>query len=71
MHGAVDLLVEEGVLHVPGDPRVAADPELTEPSRALVLVERREQEVLVGVGRRVDDLAALEAQADPGISRPA
>ena len=62
--GAVDLLVEEGVLHVARDAGVAADPELAEAPRALVGVERLEQEVLVRLGGRVDDPAALEAQAD-------
>jgi hypothetical protein len=60
--GAVDLLVEERVLHVARDPRVAADPELSEPPRAFVLVERRDQEVLVGVGGGVHHSAALEAE---------
>src|SRR5262249_41527661 len=53
-----------GVLHVARDAGVAADAELAEPARALVGVEHLEQEVLVGVGARVDDPAALEAQAD-------
>ena len=44
---SVDLLVEERVPHVPLDPRVAADPELAEPPRALVGVERGDQELLV------------------------
>src|SRR5581483_8500709 len=62
MDGAVDLLVEERVPRVPLDPGVAADPELAEAARALVGVERGEQELLVPRRRRVDDLARLEAQ---------
>src|SRR2546427_9854588 len=34
--GAVDLLVEKRVLHVLGDPRIAADPELAEAPGSLV-----------------------------------
>src|SRR5581483_5800381 len=60
--GAVDLLVEERVPRVPLDPGVAADPELAEAARALVGVERGEQELLVPRRRRVDHLARLEAQ---------
>ena len=40
---AVDLLVEQRVLRVALDARVAADAELAEPARALVGVERRDQ----------------------------
>ena len=47
---AVDLLVEADVLREALDARVAADPELAEPARALVGVERLEQEVLAGRG---------------------
>src|SRR5206468_299636 len=64
--GAVDLLVEERVLHVPGDARVAADPELAEAPGALVAVEDLDQEVLVRVRRRVDHAAVLEAETDAG-----
>src|SRR2546430_16292215 len=42
--GAVDLLVEERVLHVPRDARVAADSELAEPPGALVAVADLAQE---------------------------
>ncbi len=62
---AVHLLVEEDVLHVARDPRVAADPELAEPPGALVGIKGLEQELLVRVGARVDDRARFEAQADP------
>jgi hypothetical protein len=47
---SVDLFVEERVLHVARDPRVAADAELAQPSRAVVEIERLEQERLVRVG---------------------
>src|SRR5215218_6204081 len=50
MDRAVDLLVEEGVLHVPRDAGVAADSELSEPARALVAVEQLVQELLVQLG---------------------
>src|SRR5215207_1064317 len=62
--GAVDLLVEQGVPEGTVDALVAADPELAEAACALVGVERREQEVLVALRRRLDDRAALEAEAD-------
>ena len=52
---AVDLLVEERVLHVARDAGVAADPELAEPARAVVGVEHLEQEVLVRARGRLDD----------------
>ena len=52
---AVHLLVEERVLHVARDAGVAADPELAEPARARVGVERLYQGILVRLGRRVDD----------------
>ena len=45
-------------------PGIAADPELAEPARALVGVEHAEQELLVGRRARLDDPAALEAEAD-------
>src|SRR5437899_381590 len=60
--GAVDLLVEERVLHVLGDPRIAADPELAEPPGSLVEVEHLEQERLVRIGRGVHDLALPASQ---------
>src|SRR5262249_11316502 len=60
----LDLLVEECVLHVPLDAGVAADSELAEPPCALVGVEHAEQELLVRGRRRLDDRAALEAEAD-------
>src|SRR5436190_15690255 len=62
----VDLLVEERVLHVARDARVAPDAELAQPPGALVGVQRLDQELLVGLRRRVDDLAALEPQAHAG-----
>ena len=62
--GAVHLLVEQRVLHVARDPRVAADPELAEPARALVGVERLDQELLVRVRPGVDDPPAREAEPD-------
>jgi hypothetical protein len=49
VHGPVHLLVEQRVLHVPRDPGVAADPELTEPAGALVGVQRLDQVLLVGL----------------------
>ena len=54
---ALHLLVEERVPHVPLDARVAADPELAEPPRALVGVERAEQELLVAGRGCLDDRA--------------
>src|SRR5262245_23320695 len=45
--GAVDLLVEQRVLHVACDARVAADSELAEEPRSLVTVEDLVQERLV------------------------
>src|SRR6476661_130925 len=65
VHGAVDLLVEERVLHVPRDAGIAADAELAQEARALVELELLEQELLVRLGRGVDDLPALEAEPDP------
>src|SRR5580765_2231343 len=64
--GAVDLLVEQRVLHVARDAGVAADPELAEVASALVEVERLQQELLVGRGRRLDDAPSLEAKCDSG-----
>src|SRR5205085_7650235 len=64
MDGAVDLLVEERVLHVLLDARVVADSELAQHASALVRVERRDQELLVAVGGRLDDPAALVAEPD-------
>ena len=46
------------------DARVAADPELAQTARARIGVEHAEQELLVRRGARVDDLPALEAEAD-------
>src|ERR671937_3089393 len=57
--GAVDLLVEERVLHVALDPAVAADPELAEDARAVVAVELVEEDVLAARRRGLDDAAAL------------
>src|SRR6476646_4227307 len=62
--GAVDLLVEERVLHVPRDAGIAADPELAEAAGALVEVELLEQELLVRLRRGVDDVPALEPEPD-------
>src|SRR6185437_5949561 len=62
--GAVDLLVEERVLHVLRDARVATDAELAEPPGAVVEVEHLDEEVLVRLGRGLDDLALLELQAN-------
>ncbi|HEX3331861.1 MAG TPA: hypothetical protein VHS27_18200 [Gaiellales bacterium] len=64
MHGAVDLLVEVDVPRVSGDARIAADPELADAARALISVERAQQELLLAIRRRVDDPAAGEAQAN-------
>src|SRR4029078_785950 len=58
MDGAVDLLVEERVPHVPLDPGVAADPQLAEDARALVAVECLEQDVFSAGGRGLDDATA-------------
>ena len=67
---AVDLLVEERVSHVTGDPRVAADPELAEPPRAFVRIEDREQMVFA-VGRaRSDDDAATKLEPRAGDVAP-
>ena len=67
--GAVDLLVEERVPHVPRDPGVAADPELAEPARALVGVEQLEEELLLVARPRRRRRARLEAEPDPGRAR--
>src|SRR5579884_1268806 len=56
----VDLLVEGDVLHEAADAGVAADPELADPPRSGVGLERTQQELLAGARRRVDDPAALE-----------
>ena len=61
----MNLLVEERVPVRAVDPLVAADPELAQAARTLVAVERREQEVLVGLGRRLEDQAVLEAKRIP------
>src|SRR5207244_11407151 len=60
--GAVDLLVEERVLHVPPDAAVAADPELAEPARTLVRLEHGEQEVAAVLGAGLDDPPAPELE---------
>src|SRR5690606_23691042 len=62
--GAADLLVEEDLAGPVGDAEVGADPELAEAAGALVGVEHLDQELLAALGGRVDDLAALEAEAD-------
>ena len=64
--GAADLLVEEDLAGAVGDAEVGADAELAEAAGALVGVEHLDQEVLAALGGRVDDLAALEAEADAG-----
>src|SRR6266550_1117913 len=61
---SVDLLVEESVLHVALDPGVAADAELAEHTRAVVSVERLEENVLAARGRGLDHPAALVDHAD-------
>src|SRR5438132_2277509 len=66
MDRPVDLLVEERVLHVLRDARVAADAELAERARAVVAVEGLDQELLVVIGRGVDDAPFLEAEPDSG-----
>src|SRR5579871_6342130 len=63
--GAVDLLVEVDVADVAVDAGVAADAELADAARAGVGVERVQQVRLLGLGRRVDDDAALEAEPHP------
>src|SRR3954464_13204698 len=45
VNGSVDLLVEEGVLHVLRDPWVAADPQLAQPAGAVVAVQDLDQEL--------------------------
>ena len=55
MDGAADLLVEQDLLREAVDAVVGADSELAQPARALVRVERLEQELLVSLGGRVDD----------------
>src|SRR4249919_1254270 len=52
---AVHLLVEVDVPHAAVDAGVAADPELADPARPCVGVERLEQEVFFAVGGRLDD----------------
>ena len=54
------FLVECDVLHVALDPRVAADAELPQPTRAVVGVEYFEQELLSQLRRRDDDPAVLD-----------
>ena len=66
VHRAADLLVEQDLLRAGGDAVVGADAELAEPARALVGVEHLDQEVLALLGRGVDDLAVLEAEAHAG-----
>src|SRR5262245_43995785 len=65
VRGAVDLLVEERVLHVAGDPGIAADAELAEAPGAVIQVEHLGQELPVARGRRVDDDTGLERERDP------
>ena len=62
--GAADLLVEEDVAGAAVDPVVRADAELAQAPGALVRVDELDQELLAALGRRVDDLAGLEAEAD-------
>ena len=57
-------------LHVALDPRVAADAELPQPTRAVVGVEYFEQELLSQLRRRDDDPAVLELEAHPGDLAP-
>ena len=68
--GAVDLLVEEGVLHVTRDAGVAADAELAEAACPVVRVEHLEQVRLVRSGAGVHDAPLLEPEANPVSSRP-
>src|SRR4051812_6707103 len=49
-----------------GDAVVGADPELAEAPGAVICVEHLDQELLALLGRSVDDLAALEAEANSG-----
>src|SRR4051794_37202350 len=65
MHRAVDLLVEERVLHEARDARVASDPELAQAAGAFVTIQGLEQEVFIRLGGGIDDAAALEAEANP------
>src|SRR5204863_3928746 len=62
---AVDLLVEVGVSHVPGDARIAADPEFADAPRAGVGVQGLDEERLLRVGRGVRDDAVREPEPDP------
>src|SRR5436305_13666253 len=64
MHRPADLLVEKRVVGKPVDLVVQPERDLAEPSRALVQVEHRVEEVAAAAGLRVDDPALLEAQAD-------
>src|SRR5919197_1840728 len=59
--GSVHLFVEIDVPHVAVNAGVAADPELADAARALVGVERLDQEVLFAIGRRINDAAFREA----------
>ncbi len=61
---AVDLLVEEDVLHEPRDAGVAADAELADATSALVAVEDRVEQLLALRGCGVDDAALLELEPD-------
>src|SRR5215211_4736078 len=64
MDRSADLLVEQDLAGPGGDPVVGADAELAEPAGALVGVEHLDQELLALLGAGVDDLAALEPEAD-------
>ena len=52
------------------DPGVAADAELAEPPRALVRVERAQQELLADARARVDDPARSKTSRAPETSWP-
>ena len=67
---AADLLVEQDLLREAVDAVVGADAELAQAARALVGVERLDQEVLVALRRGVDDRPSSKRSLTPATSRP-
>src|SRR6266508_2009660 len=62
--GAVHLLVEVDVPHVPVHAWVAADAQLADAAGAVVGVERLEQKAFLALGGRIDHAAFREAKAN-------
>ena len=67
---AADLLVEQDLLGEAVDAVVGADAQLTQPARAIVGVERLEQELLVSLRGGVDDRPSWKRRRTPATSRP-